>query len=260
LYDYDSYIGFLRIAGGLDPLAPGNPRDTWGVSANDLSAWADQAYWGGSGVFSTSSFGSNTASFDTTTYSGLDLEVMQTYAFATPNILRISTTVKNVGSSTASSVLFQRDVDWDFPPYSDTSFGPPIFGNVVDSSYNGFELPDPMVPFLCSCAGGCSETGDWGGGIKLGLGDLAPGESTSFAYLYGVNYIGQTPAGLISEAQALGAYYYIATYSSDGDLNSATNSALIGVAATAIPEPGTGAILLIGAGMIAAGFRRRRAR
>src|SRR5690242_18820664 len=32
LYDTGSGIGFSRLADGYDPLAPGTPRDSWGLS------------------------------------------------------------------------------------------------------------------------------------------------------------------------------------------------------------------------------------
>jgi hypothetical protein len=274
LFDYTSYVGFQRVADGYDPLKPGDPRDSWGVSANGSSAWADQAGDGSSGVSSIVSMGANGGTI-TTTASGLGLQVTQTYSFAPAgNILLIGTTVTNISGSVADSVLFQRDVDWDVSPteYNENSFGNPVTGNVVDSSYHGFEYPDPLVAYGTSCAAGCNYTGDLGGGIELSLGNLAPGASASFTYLYGINssqaiidggvqYGGQTVDQLISEAQGLGAYYWIATQSSENGAhpNLGENSAIIGVIpSTSIPEPASFVAMAMGLAVLAARSRRRK--
>ncbi|HXN49019.1 MAG TPA: hypothetical protein VN893_20370, partial [Bryobacteraceae bacterium] len=222
LYDFTTSVGFQRLSDGFDPLAPGTPRDSWGVTANGSSNYADQTYYGTGGVSSTVTLGANSATVTTTTTIGL--QVKQVYQFAASgNILEIKTTLTNVGDLLATGVGFQRDVDWDVTPteFGENSFGHAVTGNVVDSSYYGFESPDPLDAYGASCAAGCNQTGDLGGGIKLGLANLAPGASESFTYLYGINLSpaggdgGQTVNGLITEAQGLGAYYWIATQSTE---------------------------------------------
>jgi hypothetical protein len=258
LFDSVNGIGFRRIADGYDPLAPGTPRDSWGVTANGSSAWADQAYYGSSGVSSTVTLGANSATVTTTTLIGL--KVNQVYTFApSGNILEITTTVTNIGDSTATGVGFQRDVDWDVYPteFNENSFGNAITGNVVGSSYYGFESPDPLASYGSSCAAGCNSTGDLGGGIKIALANLAPGASDSFIFLYGISQSGQNVNGLITEAQGLGAYYWIATQSSENGAypNLGANSALIGI--SDIPEPASfGVMAMALAGLLA--YTRRR--
>jgi hypothetical protein len=258
LFDYNSYIGFRRLSDGYDPLAPGNPRDSWGVSDSSGSAWADQAYYGSSGVSSTYTTTPGTASYTTTTTNMLT--VVQNFGFLAPNILGITTTVTNNGP--ASDVVFQRDIDWDVYPteFHENSFGNPISGNVIDSSYYGFESPDPAAPYYSSCAAGCNWTSDLGGGIKIDLGMLLTGGSDTFRYLYGISQLGENVNGLIGQAEGFGAYYYIATQSSENGAypNLGTNSAIIGVAnATTVPEPSSWALFLTVAGGIGFGFRRR---
>src|SRR3954449_9130998 len=46
LYDNTTGTGFRRNADGFDPLAPGTPRDSWGISANGVGAWADYQDFG----------------------------------------------------------------------------------------------------------------------------------------------------------------------------------------------------------------------
>ena len=41
LYDGTTGVGFLRNSDSFDPLAPGTPRDSWGVSAGTVSGQAD---------------------------------------------------------------------------------------------------------------------------------------------------------------------------------------------------------------------------
>jgi hypothetical protein len=265
LFDYGSYTGFRRNADGYDPLEPGSPRDSWGSSTTLGAAYADQAAYGDVGVSSTITSTSSTATYTTTTTNGLS--VTQHYAFLAPNILGVTATVTNTSGS-ATDVLWQRDVDWDVYPteFDETSTGPPIAGapKVIDSSYYGFENPNPATPYVYSCAAGCTSTGDNGGGIKLDLGMLGAGDSTTFEYLYGITDSGQRPAALLAEADSLGAYYSILSYSSDGTAATATNGAIISVAmplVSAVPEPSAWVLgLSTIAGCMLVGWKRLRSR
>jgi hypothetical protein len=260
LYDAGAGVGFLRIADGYDPLAPGSPRDSWGIYGVGVgSAFADPEDFGTSGVSSTSTFSANTASFVSTTTNGYT--VAQSYVFADANILAIVTTVTNAGSTTQDTV-FQRDIDWDVFPteFNENSFGPAVSGNVIDSTSDGFQNPDPSAPYGSSCATGCNNTGDNGGGIKIDLGTLAPGQSTTFTYLYGISQTGENVNGLIAQVNALGAYYDIATQSSDGGAFPllGTNSAIIAVAES--PEPETFGFIGMGLALIGLRVVRKRNR
>ena len=261
LFDFNTLTGFVRLADGYDPLAPGTPRDTWGVYANGSGTYADQAYLSSLGLSSTYTSTASTAQYTTTTSN--NLSVVQNYSFVLPNILMVSTSVTNSGS-TPSDILFQRDVDWDIFPTEnfEISSGPAISGNtlgIVDSSMYGFEFPDPSIPYFYSCAAGCNSQGDLGGGIKVDLGVVAPGGTAAFTYFYGINTIGETEASLRAQAGSVGAQYAIGTVSSDP---SGSNSAFIGFGRVAsTPEPAS--LLLLTTAIGGAGYmiqRRRRSR
>jgi hypothetical protein len=148
LWDPISGIGFRRLADGYDPLAPGTPRDSWGVTTPLGSAFADQSFFGPFGIVGTAhAFFGAAATTHTVTMVGVD--VLQHYTFPLPHIVRIDHWIVNT-SQEPLWLLFQRDWDVDVAPttFFENSFGPiyPPGLNVIDSSYNGFENPDPAVP------------------------------------------------------------------------------------------------------------------
>jgi hypothetical protein len=261
LYDGNGSVAFQRLSDGYDPLIPGVPRDSWGVVTSSGSDAVDP-YAGccGHTPSSTSVYTASSATVTTAAdASGANVGVVENYSFLQRNILEITTTVTNDAAS-ATDVKFGRDVDWDVSPteFDENSFGPAITGNVINSSYYGFE--DPAGPYQYPCNSGCNKTNDLGGGIELDLGVLGAGQSATFAYLYGISQIGENVNGLIAQVDADGAYYYIATQSSENGAypELGTNSAIIAVA-TPTPEPST--MVLVGLGLCAASFlRRKRAR
>jgi hypothetical protein len=263
LYDFYSGIGFRRLADAYDPLAPGSPRDSWGVGIPTLgsAAYADQADYGASNITGTT-FNIGTSSATASTTTSIGLEVYQKYSFVSSNILEVKETITNVSGS-LEPVVFGRDIDWDVYPteFDENTFGPTgVSAKVIDSSYYGFENPSPLVPYAASCFGGCNGTADLGGGIQVSLGVLGAGASTSINYYYGISEIGQNVNGLISEAQADGAQYIIATQSSENGAyaNLGENSAFIAVG-SGVPEPSTWAMMLLGfAGLAFAGYRGSR--
>ena len=289
LYSNDAGIGFLR-SDGYDPLAPSVPRDSWGVATASGAAYADFWGYGDAGVASTVTSTANTARYVTTTanatlFAGgtgdLGLTVTQDYAFAAPNILSITTTLVNTSGSDLANVLFQRNIDWDVAPtqFAEISFGAAVSGNVIDSSYQGFENPDPSAPYAFSMAGGGTfGPDDLGGGIKINLGTLAANASTSFQYLYGINAAGESTAGLIAQVSGIGGpnTYYVATENGSCTAGTnplcgiavGTNSAVIAVAPAQtngvdnpVPEPGAWPLvgLALGIAGIRGGPRQRSA-
>ncbi|MFY9969960.1 MAG: hypothetical protein WAK41_11215, partial [Roseiarcus sp.] len=46
LYDSGTGVGVRRLSDGYDPLAPGSPRDSWGVETSGGSAYGDYASYG----------------------------------------------------------------------------------------------------------------------------------------------------------------------------------------------------------------------
>jgi hypothetical protein len=260
LYDNANGVGFRRLSDGYDPLAPGSPRDSWGVETAFGSAYGDYQDFGTQNLTGTTqSFGASSGTSVSTTSVGVT--VGQSYKFLQPNILKVTETITNTSSSTLTGVVFQRDIDWDVAPteFDENSFGGAIKGNVNDSSYYGFENPDPSVAYGSSCSLGCNQVGDLGGGINVTLGTLAAGASVTQIYLYGISELGESVNGLIAEANADGAYYWVATQSSENGLypNLGANSAIIAVA-SGVPEPSTWAMMALG--VIGLGFAARRGR
>lgn len=255
LYNPGDGTGFRRNGDGYDPISPGTPRDSWGIAVvGGGGAYGDQAFFGSSNIVGTTSVFSGAGALVTTTTS-LGLTVEQDYSFVSGgNILRILTSVTNTGGD-LGEVLFQRNVDWDIAPNEtdERVTGPyGAFGAVVDSSYLGFEDPDPNTPYGFSCFAGCDATGDLGGGIKISLGSLAGGATARFVYYYGLSDAGQSTEDLIAEGQAAGARYLIAGASQGGE-----NSAFIGVGAV-VPEPGVWAMMILGFFGLGSMLRRRQ--
>jgi hypothetical protein len=256
LYDTSTAIGFRRNSDGLDALKPGTPRDSWGASANSSAGWADPNDTGNSLLSDTLTVtGPGTA---TVVASTPGLTITQNYSFVAGNVLQVATTVQNT-SGVAANVLFQRDVDWDVSPTAFNeitnvpAYGPPV---VAASSY-GFESPSPLVAFSFPIgpAGGTSNAADNGAGIRLSLGTLLAGQSTSFNFYYGESTAGQSKSSLQSQMTSLGASYLsTVTYSSD---TGNTNTAALGVgpALTPLPVSVYGGLLLLG-GLAMVSYRR----
>lgn len=261
----DSPIGFVRLSDGFDPIQPGTPRDSWGIAVvGGGYAYADPTFFGDSGILGTSeTYGASTASLLTMTELGLT--VAQDYSFVSGgNILKIVTSITNDGLDDIGEVLFQRNVDWDIDPtaFDEQISGPhgPGYAGVIDSSWYGFEDPNPFAAYGNSCFFGCNtDPGDLGGGIKLSIGGLLSGATKRFVFYYGINESGQSVEDLIDEGLSAGARYIIAGRSNDNSTEG-QNSAFIGVVAfNAVPEPATWAMMIMGFYGLGSMVRRRKA-
>jgi hypothetical protein len=246
--------GFRRNADGYDPLAPGTPRDSWGLAASDGSmAYSDPFYYGDFGILGTISGGSG-SDWTTSTLSLTNGSVLnQHFFFAADNVIRIDINLFNIGAT--RSFTYQRDVDWDVDPtyFAEYSDNPVPMNDVLESSYYGFEAP--VGPFSSGAAG--TYLGDLGGGITMDLGVIGAGQSRSMSYYYAISREGQTPLDLRAQVAALGGDYSVLSWDSfDG-----RNSALIGVHSTlpdCVPEPASMVALSLGG--LAMVRRRRQAK
>jgi hypothetical protein len=262
LYNPHTNEAFRRHSDNYDPIQPGTPKDSWGVRGGASEGHGDAMFFG-SNVIGPSPTGGVTAHANHTTFDGA-LSVDQVYSFLAANVLGIRTSITN-NTGGALPVMFQRNVDWDIVP---TTFGEiinvdPLGGQVVGSSYYGFEDPDPGVAYAFSggAAGGTFGPGDLGGGMQIDLGMIGAGATSFFDVFYGISLEEQTPFELRSQLQGLGASFVITGHSSDGSFTSASHSAAMGfgLARQDVPEPGSlamiGGVIVSGLGIY---IRRRR--
>ncbi len=254
LYDGDANVGFRRNSDDFDALAASGRPDAW--SANEAFAASNQDDGGISTVFGPAT--ASTAVTTTTTDDGLT--ILQSYSFVGDNILAIDTTITN-STLDSLSVLFGRNVDFNLATDQDdffveNVFGPAAFGAIAETSYLGGEQTTGPFYGFWSCSSGCNETGDLGAGLRLDLGSLAGGQSTHFTFYYGLNQAGQSAAQLVDQTQAAGAQYVIAGRGLD-DANAFTFG--VGGLSTAVPEPATWAMMLLGFFGLGAALRSRRA-
>lgn len=262
MFQYGSYIGFRRNADGYDPISPGAPRESYGVSAGAVSGWAE--YAGGYNLTPVSSAGGGLSPETVVTRlddgSGPLLEISQTYSFVAANVVQIAVSITNI-SGVAQAVNFARNVDWDIDPtaFSEVIHVSPISSPVTASSYYGFESADPLTPFIYPAgAGGTFGPGDLGAGFQLDLGVLADGADTSFNIYYGLSDFGQTPDALTTQVLAYGGAWGWATgYSDDGSFYTASHSIILAIGPAAVPEPSTFAVMGISA-LALAGYAVRR--
>jgi hypothetical protein len=209
---------------------------------------------------------------DSATVSGTTtdlLRVTHEYSFAAPNILMIDGRITN-NSTTPQSVLYKRAINWSVttsPFYQDGAYASaiPPGTQLIDSTISPPSWGiSPVNVFTNSCnISGCTHTPnlstyfDVGAGMRLDLGTLQPGESATFRLYYGISQVGQSPNGLESQLQALGATYWIVARSADN-----AYSAIMGFGsrpADVVPEPSTIATWATAAfGLGFALLRRRR--
>ncbi len=241
-------------------------RDSWGVETCGGSAYGDYASYGTLNITGTTLTGlpgvALAKAVSTTT---VGVTVAQSYKFLQPNVLKVTDTITNTSGGPLTGVVFQRDIDWDVAPteFNENSFGkpirrqcqriPPTMGSII-----------PIRPCRTghSCARGCNlHRRPRRRHQRHPEQSQCPAVRTRITYLYGISMLGENVDGLIAEIMADGGYYYIATQSSENGAYPllGSNSAIIAVASSAIPEPSTWAMMGLGfAGLAFAGYRRGR--
>jgi hypothetical protein len=250
LYDTGAVVGIKRISDGYDPIRPGVPRESWGISAGSIVGFADPSQFP---VFhlSTTSRAFTSSGGQITTflqYSAANLlQIVQKYSFVpgAGNILKILTTVTNV-SAVNQAVVFNRNVDWDIVPNLDINSVIPAYSSPIQASFSGFEAPSPLAAYthLAPATGG-TVTGDFGAGMRIDLGTLLPGQSMTFDVFHGISLVGQTRSSLASQMVTAGANVFVAS----GDGTDHVNSAAMGFGfePAVVPLPGSvwmGGVLL----------------
>jgi hypothetical protein len=213
LYDVPSGIGFLRMLDNYDPIAPGSPREAWGVSAGGTGGYADPNFLGVLNLVPDGPplFFSDFALISTFLEGdGHLLRVLQYYRFAeiNTNILRIEILITNV-SGQPQHVKFAREVDWNIAPtqFTELTQVPPAPGlSVSDASFFGLNSADPLMDYGPNSAGnigGLFGPADLGAGIQLDFGILAANDSKGFLIYYAISQPAQTPAELAAQVTAV---------------------------------------------------------
>ena len=265
-----NYVGFQRVGDQYDPINPGNPTEGW-------SFYGDNGGGSVNAIGSPQHIGSSGISLINESYSGgvgaaiaADLShdmgggfatIRQEYSFFQANVVGIKVTVTNTSGAALTRALYNREVDWDILPsfFSEYARLDPIGGDVVDSSYYGFEDRDASTPFVYSApGGGLFGLGDLGAGMTIDLvnvngGAIADGASVSFYVFHAISQLRQSENALRSQLIAQGATWIATGVSSSGPGPGAYHAAM-GYSRNLIPAPG--ALALLGVAGLAA--RRRR--
>lgn len=265
-----SYVGFQRVGDQYDPINPGTPTEGW-------SFYGDNGGGSVNAIGSPQFVGSSNISLINESYSGgvgaaiaADLShdmgggfatIRQEYSFFQANVVGIKVTVTNTSGAALTRALYNREVDWDILPsfFSEYARLDPIGGDVVDSSYYGFEDRDASTPFVYSApGGGLFGLGDLGAGMTIDLvnvngGAIADGASVSFYVFHAISQLRQSENALRSQLIAQGATWIATGVSSSGPGPGAYHAAM-GYSRNLIPAPG--ALALLGVAGLAA--RRRR--
>jgi len=215
------------------------------------------------------------------------LRIDQTYTFVANNVLKIAMQISNLDPSNPSGdVLVQRNVAWGITPFltTPTEFVtvPPLSGQVVRATYDATTAAaasaDPLGPynFPSPPGGGTFGPLDLGAGITYDAGILAPmgapggGDVKTVNFFEAINTaafdpthgLGQSPSSLLAQVNALGGNFAILGFNAADPTGTppngqGTNSAILAVEVTLVPEPATFALFGLGlAGLV--GWCRRR--
>jgi type IV pilus assembly protein PilY1 len=190
-----------------------------------------------------------------------------------PGLFEGLVTLTNSGTTPLADVRYRRVMAWDPSPTPGRAFvtiqGVGA-GNLLFSSDNGYASANPLDPAGFILPGtvntNFTDSGptDHGAVFDFGFGTLAPGQSVAFSLFYGT---AATEAEALAALAAVGAEVYsLAQSDTPGGPTLGTPATFIfgargvgGIPLSAVPEPGSLALVAIGSlGLIGYAWRRRQ--
>ncbi len=207
-------VGLRYVPTGNEATSHGCLCEGWGVGIGGTAIGGSANNDDGVSGLSLTSFTSDaTTATSVVSVGGGALEVTHAYAPAaeTPNLYRVTVTIKNTSGADIANLLYRRTFDWDVEP---TTFNElvTIGGTVgatavLKATNNGFCSSD--VFSACNTLGGApvgdiTDLGpfDHGANFDFDFGPLAAGESFSFEIFYGADL---TERGILSALASVGA-------------------------------------------------------